>query len=128
MEGVGLGDAFQVSLGRSVEAEFAGLVAGRLDVGRDQDLVALRLGGDARGQDHREAEEAVSVANRLPGVETDANANRLAGVLAVMGREAALDSDGAAQGLTRVGEAQQEAVALDLDLAALEPPELGADA
>src|SRR5512132_2815789 len=85
----------------------------------DQDLTAHGLRRDSRRQDHVLAEVVALLGDHLARVESDPNAERLPGAVALALRERALDLDRALERLARIGEGEHEAVALALHLVAL---------
>ena len=99
-----------------VEGEAAALSEELLEVARDQDLVAGREVGDAEGVDDRLSEELVRVANGFAGVEADANADRLLGMVAAEGLERAMQCDRTAHPRERRWKRNEESVTSQLDL------------
>src|SRR5438876_7034204 len=96
----------------AVEGKFAAGVGQLFHEGRGEDLSAAGFAGDPRSQDDGVSEEAVSVLDRLPGVQADADADRLLGMLGAVRGERLLDRDRAIEGAARARKREEEAVAL----------------
>ena len=86
---------------------------------RGEDLARLAVGGDAGGEDDAAAEEVAAFLDRLAGVETDADADRLLALVLALG-EGPLQLDGAFDRAADGGERGHEPIAHGLHLGAAE--------
>src|SRR4051812_44444306 len=120
VDGVRAGEAVEHELALVLEVHVARALRQLLDDRRGEDLAAARLVGDPRREDHVLAVEVRLLADRLAGVQPDADADRPVGVRAELLVDLAVDRPGALHGPARAGEGDHEAVALRLDLIAAE--------
>ena len=115
---MGARDALQLHIPALAERDVPGALRELLQHRRHEDLPAPGLVGDAGGEDHVLAEEVIRLLDHLPGVEPDAHADRLLGVVRAIACDRPLDRDGAQDRPPRAREDDHEAVALRLHLEA----------